>query len=245
MAANLPIIDLDSIRDRKRVHHPWPTHRIEFVVKKIHGSLRYQFGDDIPYDPIRTLKLCGYQVAESDFLGVFPFEGSIREIAAEFDGTNGIVTISRSPSFSTPEQTFTAAHELGHAALHPPMKNHRDRPASWDGNRVRRSDQEREADTFAACFLMPMERILYEYGRRFPLGPFVPTDEFAFALFGTSLYDVRSRLSSRLDCARELAKASQCNGVLFEPLFKRFGVSINAMSIRLIEAGLSSRRASV
>ena len=66
-----PAIDLDSIRDRKRIHNPWPTYGIEFVVQKLHRSIRYHLGDIIPSDPIRALELCGYQVDEDECLGEY------------------------------------------------------------------------------------------------------------------------------------------------------------------------------
>ena len=232
----LSAIDLDSIRDRKRIHNPWPTHRIEFVVQKLHRSIQYHLGDVFPSDPIRALELYGYQVEEDECLGEYIGEGGLSRIAGIIDGENRIVRLSR--SFQSSVKNFTAAHEFGHAVLHPPRAQHRDRPIDGAGNVVRRSRTEKEADEFASFFLMPEDRIHAEFQRRFRNIPFVLNEDTAFALYGANLSDIRHRWRSVRDGARELAQITHCDGYHFQSLFHRFGVSTEAMAIRIEGLGL-------
>ena len=133
---------------------------------------------------------------------------------------------------------FTAAHELGHVVLHPPMKQHRDRPVDGEGDYVRRSQIEEEADRFAVCFSMPRKKVSSEFMMRFLTDQFELNDATAFALYRTSLFDVRSQWWSLRAGARELARATQFDGRPFASLSERFGVSIEAMAIRLEELDL-------
>ena len=236
----VPAIDLDSILDRSRIHHPWPTHRIEFVVQKLHRSIRYLLGDIFLCDPIRALELCGYQVEEDECLGDFIGEDGLSRIAGTIDGEKRIVRLSR--SFPSNVQNFTASHEFGHAVLHPPMALHRDRLIDGEGNLVRRSNAEKEADEFASFFLMPEERILAEFQRRFHHVPFVLNEDTAFALYGANLWDVRRLWKSTRDGARELAGITHCDRNHFHSLSHRFGVSIQAMAIRIDGLGLVAPR---
>ena len=237
---SLPGIDLDSIRDRKRLHYPWPTQGIEFVVEKIHRSIRYHLGDIFPCDPRGALELCGYQVEDDECLGEYIGEFGRSKIAGIIDGENRIVRLSR--SFSSNVRNFTASHELGHAVLHPPMTQHRDRPIDGGGNSVRRSKKEEEADEFASLFLMPKERVLAEFQRKFEIVPFVLNENTAFALYGANLWDVRNRWRSARDGARELARATHFDRYHFQSLSQRFGVSIEAMAIRIERLGLVALR---
>lgn len=236
----MPIIDLDSIRDAKRVHYSWPIHRIKFVVEKLHRSIRYHLGDIFPSDPIRALVLCGYQVEGCDCLGEYIGDDGRREAAGIIDGEDRIVTYSR--SFPLTVQRFTISHELGHAVLHPPMTQHRDRAINGRRNSVRRSIREKEADVFASLFLLPEDRIFSEFQRRFHVVPFELNEDTAFALYGANLWDVRRRWRSSWDGAIELAQATHFDGYHFMSLSERFGVSIEAMAIRINGLGCVATR---
>ena len=239
-SSNLPIVDLNSIRDAKRVDFSWPTHRIKFVVEKLHRSIRYRLGEIFPSDPIRALELCDYQVKGYDCLGEYIGEDGRREIAGIIDGENRIVTYSR--SFPMTVQRFTLSHELGHAVLHPPMTQHRDRAIDGARNSMRRSIREQEADVFASLFLLPEDRILAEFQRRFQVVPFILNEETAFALYGANLWDVRHRWRSSWDGAIELARATHFDRYHFVSLSQRFGVSIEAMAIRINRLGYVADR---
>ena len=232
MSANLPIVNLDSIRDRRRVHNPWPAHGIEVVVQKIHNSIRYHLGDVFLCDPVRALQLFGYEVEEDECIG----EDERNKVAGIIDGASRIVKLS--PAFPSNVRNFTASHELGHAVLHPEMIQHRDRPIHGGEDFVRRSKREKEADEFAAFFLMPKERVIDEFQRTFQIVPFVLNEATAFALYGVNPWDVRHLWSSARNGARELAGATHFNGYHIESLSERFGASIEAMAIRIETLGL-------
>lgn len=133
---------------------------------------------------------------------------------------------------------FTAAHEIGHVVLHPQLEGlHRDRPTVGIG--ARRDQIEIEADTFATLFLMPRRLLVSEFNRRF-LQPFALEDDTSFALLGKSLDAVERMLPTRRHVSRELAAARSYNGRHFESLATYFGVSVEAMAIRLEELGLNA-----
>src|SRR5690606_16288836 len=62
-----------------------------------------------------------------------------------------------STRFPLAVQRFTVAHEVGHIFLHHPQGLHRDRPLDGGNSNTPRSRTEKEADRFAAYFLMPRE----------------------------------------------------------------------------------------
>ena len=229
-------IDLDEIRDRKRLDRPWSSPAIEYVADKLHNSLRFRLGDTLPYEPIRAIELCDFKVEMYETLGYLIGEGGRMEIAGFIDGDNRVVEYSN--SFRRPVQTFTLAHELGHMVLHRPMSQHRDRPVDGGNNSVRRSRIEKEADKFATFFLTPEQLIRGHFYRTFQTDQFVLNEATAFALKRANLCDVLTQWRSRRHGARVLAKADHFDGRFFEPLFKRFGVSPEAMAIRLEELHL-------
>lgn len=231
-----PDIDLDAIRDRKRLDYPWPLPAIEYVANKLHKSLRSSLGDTLPYEPIKAIELCGFRVEMHETLDDFIGEGGRTKSAGFIDGDNRVVGSSR--SFPRPVQTFTLAHELGHMVLHPPMRLHRDRPVDGGNNSARRSPVEREADEFAAFFLMPEQLLREHFYRSFLTDRFDLNEATAFALNRSNLCDVLTQWRSRRHGARILAKAIHFNGHFLEPLFRRFGVSPEAMAIRLEELDL-------
>ena len=89
-----------------------------------------------------------------------------RPVAGLLDRQQKLIAVAT--KYPGPVVRFTAAHELGHWVLHPQEIMHRDGPIeSQSGARNGRSREEREADYFAACFLMPSKSILWEFQRRF------------------------------------------------------------------------------
>lgn len=131
---------------------------------------------------------------------------------------------------------FTAAHEIGHLVLHPNQTGlHRDLPIS--GPRSARNRAEYEADKFATFFLMPRKLLMTEFEARF-LGRFTLNEDTAYALLGKPHHAARHDLPSRRAISRKLAGAIQYNGRTFRSLVERFGVSVEAMAIRLEELDL-------
>ena len=102
-----------------------------------------------------------------------------------------------------------------------------------------RPADEREADYFAACFLVPAGLLEQEFQARFPCkAPLPLTDATAFHLAGESSHALlRAGPSSNLFAAA-VARAKSFNGHRFKSLADEFGVSIGAMAIRLREVGL-------
>ena len=231
-----PDIDLDEIRDRKRLDYPWSLRAIECVADTLHSSIRFRLGDTLPYEPIKVIELCGFRVEMHETLDDFIGEGGRMKPAGFIDGYNRIVGNSR--SFPRPVQTFTLAHELGHMVLHPPMRLHRDRPVDGGDNSARRYPIEREADKFATFFLMPEQLLRKHFYCRFLTDQFVLNEATAYALSRANLCDVLNQWRSRRHGTRILAKAIHFNGGFFEPLFEQFGVSPEAMAIRLEELHL-------
>ncbi|KTF35253.1 ImmA/IrrE family metallo-endopeptidase [Xanthomonas vesicatoria] len=131
---------------------------------------------------------------------------------------------------------FTAAHEIGHAILHPDQNGlHRDQPL--DGARQARSRTELEADKFATYFLLPEKLLTEEFKSRF-LGVFALDEQTAFALLSKPIFEVIEALPTLRHVSRRLASSTYYNGSHFVSLSESFGVSIEAMAIRLEELKL-------
>ncbi|MGB7541899.1 MAG: ImmA/IrrE family metallo-endopeptidase [Burkholderiales bacterium] len=135
---------------------------------------------------------------------------------------------------------FTGAHELGHWTLHPSSVTfHRDLPIKGL-ERKARDPREREADYFAACFLMPAKLVANVFRSMFRTNnPFEFDDTTAFHLRPN---DTESLLTPDVDSYdREvaLATARSFGGRHFEKsLAQLFQVSVATMAIRIRELKL-------
>lgn len=187
-------------------------------------------------EPGVALERLGFELISVASLGTMEHGGTDYQVAGEVDFQSKKVYVS---NFSRDVQLFTAAHELGHVALRHYAGNgtlHRDRPLS--GPTQRRARQEREADSFAACFLMPRKPLMSEFRDRFYTDNFVLNDESAFHLCCAGLQEVRMRNRSTRDLSMTLARAGTFAGYPFVPLHQRFRVSPTAMAIRIEQLGL-------
>ena len=131
-------------------------------------------------------------------------------------------------------QRYTLAHELGHVILHPHLDRlHRDLP--HEKSLLDQNPVEREANRFAAYFLMPELLVREEFEKLFGLAPFSLNEETAYALCACGLDEVQKklRLKGPRSLSLYLAKATNYNFKNFIPLKDRFGVSAMAMAIRL------------
>lgn len=178
----------------------------------------------------------GYALNES--LGKFGSRGMQFEVAGSLDRQRRIISISR--RFPSGTMRFTAAHEIGHWLLHPGEMMHRDKPVKGleTGLQYNRPEQEKEADYFATCFLMPEKLVRRTFERLF--GRNLAFDEAAaFELsptdFGAFLRPHQNSLSRELI----LANAQRFNGVRFRSMAEQFGVSPTTMAIRLRELNLT------
>lgn len=187
-------------------------------------------------DPIAALRLLGYSVEIGGALGqIAGHGGRVSNVAGIIDKATRQVLLS---SGMSPEvRNFTAAHELAHAAMHEFAGMHRDKPL--DGGAASGDYQEKEADRFAALFLMPEKLMRRMFEAIFGSAPFRLDESTRFAL-GGSLPSDRWQPRNRRDLSRILAGAQRYNGCNVISLMNQFRVSKEAMAIRLEELDLVS-----
>lgn len=186
-----------------------------------------------PFDvlnPVAALKYLGFEVEQMDSLGQYRDSRGSFDVAGSISRTENVVRLASQlpPSF----RNFTAAHELGHAVMHDMLEMHRDRPL--DGSASSPAIEERQADKFAAYFLMPRKLVTVEFERIFGRAPFELDEDREFALFGSQ----QRRQMSLRELSRTLASTNRFNGLSFPSLAEIFNVSVAAMAIRLEELGL-------
>lgn len=187
-------------------------------------------------NPTTILEKMGYAVEVVESLGQYREAGETFEVAGIVDNNSSYIRISH--GFAPETRLFTLAHELGHALLHSGTGLHRDRAIDGSSGRITRNQEEIEADTFAAYFLMPEKQVRIAFEHRFLAAPFELTDVTAFALASVPLHSFEVELGQKRTIARKLASAEQYNGMRFDSLAKLFNVSVEAMAIRLEEVGL-------
>ena len=107
-----------------------------------------------------------------------------------------------------------------------------------DGSTPARARVEREADRFASWYLMPARLVSERFAIIFGAPPFELTDDTAFALLGLNLEQAKRILQSRRDLSRGIARTERFNGRQVVSLAKQFGVSLEAMAIRIEELKL-------
>ena len=181
--------------------------------------------------PGTALEYLGYTVDSRD-LGQEYIDGAMNNVAGIINFDKKVVSISTRVSFEV--QFFTAAHELGHAILHPGQNGlHRDRPAK--GPSIRTDVKEVEADYFASCFLMPEKILRRNFEERFLADKVVLDQKTAFGLYNVGVSGLRSNIRSDRDFSRIVAECIYYNGVRFSSLKKDYFVSTEAMAIRLEE----------
>ena len=184
-------------------------------------------------DPCRFLQAFSYKVSKEP-LGRMRTENGSFDVAGTIDNYTRQVLLS--DTLETPVARFTAAHELGHAVLHDQSGLHRDRPLDGSNQEGHRSAIEVEADRFAVHFLMPEKLVREEFFLRFGLEQLKPTEGQVFMLDPSGKLELSS---DRRALARSVASKRLTSkvGILLS-LAERFGVSNEAMAIRLEELGL-------
>ncbi len=158
----------------------------------------------------------------------------------------GIVEISK--KFPRACRRYTWAHELGHFALHPDLRQHRDLPllGSEIEHTMVRPLKEREADIFASELLMPNRPIcrIFLLAHLAPIEPSSVDKDLAYNLSrGTgrsvTLNDLRrAGREGKRNRSRLLAETCNTRGNDVRALWEIFDVSPEAMAIRLEELGL-------
>lgn len=240
------LITPDRLHPKRRKQKAYSKFAIAKIARQLQLELWknrktfWNFQDDSDpitlLDPTKALGVMGYTVDIFESLGQYRDGSETFEVAGVLDNERSHISISR--RFPPETRLFTLAHELGHAILHDGTGLHRDRAVDNASSRQTRPQVEIEADMFAAYFLMPEKQIRIAFERRYLLAPFELTDATAFALAAAPLHSFESEAASQRTLARTLASAEQYNGVRFDSLAKLFGVSVEAMAIRLEELGL-------
>jgi Zn-dependent peptidase ImmA (M78 family) len=221
---------------------------IENTVRDLHRRLWRERGslwaaDQMPapvamLDPAAAARLLGIDFEIHDALGS-RFGGSDArfEIAGLLDRQARKIAISR--RFRPETQRFTAAHELGHWLLHPGNVMHRDRPVGGLEYSVKRAPEEREADRFAALFLMPAKLVKRRFEESFGIrAPLVIDDTAAYWLCGSNPGFLLGADITALEREAAVACTRSFANRQFDSLAMYFRVSIASMAIRLRELKL-------
>ena len=244
-----PTIDLGPIRRKAKARGQLTRSKIEGIVRDLQRELWRVRGELFPegqevdpldlLDPDLAFRSLGFRAELVESLGQHRWEGEPAEVAGIIDASERTVRISR--RFEPQVRRFTAAHELGHAVLHDARGLHRDRAV--DGSQLGGSYDrtEREADIFATCFLMPEKLVRAAFEKVFKARTFVLTEDTAFALNPTDPGGLLDTRRSDRDLSRMLAGATRYDGVHFVSLADQFGVSVEAMAIRLEELKVVTR----
>jgi Zn-dependent peptidase ImmA (M78 family) len=223
-------------------HYAW-------IEKKVHGmqaflwKKRHQLWSTVPENPISILEpkvalnSIGFDFDLEETLGQIYVEGKKAEVAGVIDRSAKRVQISRQFPYNI--RRFTAAHELGHAILHDTSGLHRDRPLDGTNRACTIRDKtEIEADKFATYFLMPKRLVRKRFKQVFGCDTFTLNQDTAFALDPSDTFNLEKTCKTMRDLSRILAKTEAYNGQRFHSLGKQFGVTTEAMAIRLEELGL-------
>ena len=246
---SVPRIDLGSIRRKVKDGGRLSRPRIEEIARDLQAQLwgireeLFPSERDVEplalLDPSLALRCIGFRYELVDSLGQHPWEGKNVDVAGIIDGSERTVQISL--QFESPVRKFTAAHELGHAVLHDARGLHRDR--ALDGGELRppRDRTEWEADVFATYFLMPKKQVRSAFEHTFKIQEFVLNEDSAFALNAGDLNTLRATCPEVRNLSRLLARTNHYDGVQIYSLAEQFGVSVEAMAIRLEELNLIAR----
>jgi hypothetical protein len=223
---NKPEIEKDAKRLRREIfrsrHEIWPDrepHPFEMV------------------DPEVAAHVLGLAFHSAPDLS-FTVPGRKYETAGILDRQKKSIAVAT--RFGLDVARFTAAHEIGHWLRHPNDLHFRDAPIKGLEREVQ-DPKEREADHFAALFLMPPHFVRKIFGLMFLTDkPFV-FDERTINLLGRA-YDTEALLYPERDSMlreRALTSTKKFNGQYFEKsLAEMFHVSVGTMAIRIQELEL-------
>lgn len=249
-----PVVDVPihlnptELRGGKSLDAKFSTDEIEEIVRRFQNNLWKHQGEiweagtvDDPVDvldPTVALETLGYVCEKVDSLGQFSDSGERVKIAAVIEDRKQHVSVSG--DFPIDVLRFTTAHELGHALLHQSEGLHRDRPINKAQSASARDRREVEADKFATFFLMPRKRVKKHFTIRFGRENLHLDQDTAYGLRPGSEKDLLSHSDSLREFARAVASTERFHDDHFPSLAERFGVSTEAMAIRLEELVLVS-----
>ncbi len=188
-------------------------------------------------DPEVAAKVLGIDFDKYEELGRFG-DGQTRfEVAGMIDRQGRRIAVSR--RFPLETVRFTGAHEIGHWLLHDDDEiMHRDRPIKGLESGKSRPKREKEADHFAACFLMPAKPLKNAFESIYGRAPLLFDDNVAFRLCPSDPDSLLRPCDAAMNRALAAASAEHYGGRHFNSLAKQFCVSSTSMAIRIRELGL-------
>jgi len=194
-------------------------------------------------DPIEILKpdtvlkkVFGYQCYKAKALNTSKESFEPDDIAGVIDQKKKVVFVSNQYPLET--QKFTIAHELGHVIFHEQEVLHRDRPLDGSMNGTPRDPKEYQADKFASYFLMPAKQIHEVFQEIFQQPRFTLNEDNAFNLAQARPTALKKQLKDLRGLSRKLASTNMFGPTNFKSMNAIFGVSVEAMAIRLEELEL-------
>jgi len=216
---------------------------------------RHVFANELlPIAVAQLIPELGARVEEVEELGGVrlhnPWAESDTEVPGLLDRRAKLIIVAKKEPLT--EQRYTMAHEVAHLLYHADAHHLRERAARVmnrdagdDGEFPNHRREEREAEIFAAELLMPPDLTREAMVQRFgaPIDGTLPRDELAYHLsnaIGRKLDAFQLARMPQESRAALFAEATSFVGRFFEPLIRQFGVSKQAMAIRLLELGLVS-----
>ncbi|MEX0737749.1 MAG: ImmA/IrrE family metallo-endopeptidase [Pseudohongiella sp.] len=216
--------------------------QIQARVKELHKELwesKELLWPDRSVQPIQMLepwaaaRILGVQYDQMPTLGNSRF--TKYRVAGALDRQANKIAVST--EFAPTTVRFTGAHEIGHWELHSDHVMHRDRPVKGLTLEPRPA-QEREADYFAACFLMPAQLLANYFSQFFQTSiPLSIEDTVAFHLDPNDYQSLTLADSGSLVRELAVARCRSFGGNHFNSLAQIFRVSDLAMALRLKELG--------
>jgi len=210
-----------------------PTQEAERALRVLYSKKLEQLGYAPDYDnfyPINLMSLAlalGWRIERVSMTG---HSASNEPIDAEVNFEQKILTVSVDENMPLGRVNFSIAHELGHILLH----SEKGSRALWRTRGIREKIPstkhhhpfEIEADRFATEILMPPKAVIFKFHQFFKCWAIV---------MGSSIAEHISKQVSldKKSLARSIANYSPGRGSASLAHF--FGVSIEAMAIRLLE----------
>ena len=215
--------------------------------RKLHKEIwkkRYQlWPEGVPSDPVRLLdpqkaaELLGYSYKVLPSLPVL-LPRRHGPIAGMVNTARKLVAVSL--EWGDEHMRFTGAHEIGHIVLHGRDQLFRDGPI--DSPRSSQNRVERDADRFAAEFLMPEKLVKSRFEQAYNTVLLRINDDIAFHLDPNDHQNLLRPETGSIDCEMALAKCGRnFSGDHIIPLHKQFKASVRAMAIRIQELKLVAK----
>jgi Zn-dependent peptidase ImmA (M78 family) len=208
----------------------------------------------LPIDPAKLVPELGARLEEVEELGSAmlrdPWAERDTKVHGLFDRRGKRIIIDKREPFAT--QRYTIGHEIAHLLYHSNPYHLReravrvrDRKIEGDRDSSNHKCEEREAEIFAAEFMMPADLVREAMVQRFgaPIDGAVPHEglaHFLSASCGQKIDSYKLAGMPQEERAALFAEVKSFAGRAFESLYRQFGVSKGAMAIRLLELGLVS-----